>query len=118
MSHLVLLPLGTRECDTYLMSFSLGVIRLFGNLLAFWYRFWYDSGMVTDKDTKARENRLRRAAERQGLTLEKCRYRDHRALGYGTYRLVQNGYVIAFDAASGYGLNLDEIEACLNEEDS
>jgi hypothetical protein len=36
---------------------------------------------------KVRENRLRRAAERQGLTLSKSRRRDPRAKDYGTYQL-------------------------------
>ncbi len=34
---------------------------------------------------KARENRLRRAAERQGLVLRKSRTRDELALNYGWY---------------------------------
>jgi hypothetical protein len=33
------------------------------------------------------DNRLRRAAERQGLTLSKSRRRDPRATDYGTYQL-------------------------------
>ena len=39
---------------------------------------------------KVRENRLRRAAERQGLRLVKSRRRDPRAVGLGTYMLVGN----------------------------
>jgi len=35
-----------------------------------------------------RENRLRRMADRQGFRLEKSRRRDPRAIGYGTYRIV------------------------------
>jgi hypothetical protein len=34
-----------------------------------------------------RHNRLRRAAQRQGLTLSKSRRRDPRATDYGTYQL-------------------------------
>jgi hypothetical protein len=34
---------------------------------------------------KAHENRLRRAAERQGFTLSKSRTRDELALAYGWY---------------------------------
>jgi hypothetical protein len=37
---------------------------------------------------KARENRLRRMAERRGFRLEKCRRRDQSAIGYGMYRLI------------------------------
>lgn len=36
---------------------------------------------------KAVENRLRRVAERQGLTLRKNRRRDHRAVDYGLWYL-------------------------------
>jgi hypothetical protein len=36
---------------------------------------------------KARINRARRAAERQGLTLRKSRTRDELALGYGWFVL-------------------------------
>lgn len=36
---------------------------------------------------KVRENRLRRTAERRGLTLVKSRRRDTHATDYGTYRL-------------------------------
>jgi hypothetical protein len=38
---------------------------------------------------KVRENRLRRAAERQGLRLRKSGRRDPRALDYGVYWLVE-----------------------------
>jgi hypothetical protein len=40
-----------------------------------------------DQTEKVRENRIRRAAERQGLALSKSRRRDPRALDYGVYRL-------------------------------
>lgn len=36
-------------------------------------------------DHKVRENRARRRALRQGLTIEKTRRRDPQALDYGTY---------------------------------
>ncbi len=38
---------------------------------------------------KARENRLRRMAERRGLTLRKSRRRDPGALDYGAYWLIR-----------------------------
>ena len=61
---------------------------------------------------KVRENRLRRAAERQGLRLEKSRRRDPRATDYGTYMLIdqETGGVAAYGLQSGYGLTLDDIE--------
>ena len=60
---------------------------------------------------KIRENRLRRMAERQGLQLQKSRRRDPRAVGYGTWQIVdpQGNRV-----ASG---SLDEVEAWLTSED-
>ncbi|MHB8297969.1 MAG: hypothetical protein ACYDDW_05245 [Dermatophilaceae bacterium] len=71
---------------------------------------------MNDTD-KVRENRLRRAAQRQGLTLAKSRRRDTRATDYGTYMLVDpsTNAVVAHGGQSGYGLSLDEIESALNE---
>ena len=40
-----------------------------------------------ENTAKARENRLRRKAERQGYKLEKSRLRDPDATGYGTFTL-------------------------------
>jgi hypothetical protein len=67
-------------------------------------------------EEKARENRARRAAARQGLRLEKSRARDTRAIGYGSYMLVdaRTGGVVAYGYQSGYGLTLDDIERELN----
>lgn len=75
------------------------------------------SGMPTNNEDKIRENRLRRAAERQGLRLEKSRRRDPRASEYGTYHLVnvQTNTLAARGMSGGYGLNLDEIERNLTE---
>ena len=44
---------------------------------------------MTVQEYKVLENRLRRAAERQGFRLEKSRRRDPRAIDYGTYALVE-----------------------------
>ncbi|GAA2850214.1 hypothetical protein GCM10010472_04090 [Pseudonocardia halophobica] len=72
---------------------------------------------------QVRENRLRRMATRQGLVLEKCRRRDPRSIGYGTFRLVRDIYVgqvwidreiVASDGSRrGYGLSLDQVESYL-----
>jgi hypothetical protein len=71
-----------------------------------------------DTAHKVRENRLRRAAERQGLQLQKSRRRDPRAFDYGTYSLVamRTDTLAAHDFSSGeaFGLDLDEIEERLN----
>lgn len=57
---------------------------------------------------KVREDRLRRAADRQGLTLRKSRTRDPRALDYGLYRIVDNNNYEHYSAQS-----LDAIERWL-----
>lgn len=66
---------------------------------------------MTGQDYKVLENRLRRAAARQGLRLEKSRLRDHRAIGYGTYQLVDDATdtVVSSGLPSGYGLGLDQV---------
>jgi len=53
------------------------------------------SGVVAE--TKARENRLRRTAERQGYRLAKNPRRDPRAIGFGSYQITdtKTGEVIA-----------------------
>lgn len=48
--------------------------------------------------------------------MEKSRLRDPRAIGYGTYRLVNaaTGTLEAYGDPSGYGLSLDQIEEALD----
>lgn len=61
---------------------------------------------------KVAENRLRRAAERQGLRLVKSRRRDPRALAHGTYQLVDadsNAIVAGYGSLEGFGLDLDDV---------
>jgi hypothetical protein len=62
---------------------------------------------------KIHENRLRRMAERQGLRLHKSRRRDPRALGYGTYDLVQasDNHMVSPEQ-----MTLDEIEQWLTSD--
>ena len=66
-------------------------------------------------DEKIWENRLRRMAERQGLKLEKCKRRDPRAIGYGTYQLVDKNTnnLVAYGNQEGFGLTLEEVETAL-----
>jgi hypothetical protein len=61
---------------------------------------------------RTREARLRRAAQRRGLRLEKSRQRDPRGLVFGSYQLVniEQNAVVASNTSTGYGLSLDEIE--------
>ena len=57
-----------------------------------------------DNKERVRENRLRRAAQRQGLQLVKSRRRDPRAFDFGTYQLLDGTTVVA----SGRGLDAVE----------
>lgn len=70
-----------------------------------------------DTEDRVRENRLRRMAKRQGLELKKSPRRDPRAIGYGTYMLVdaRTSTIKAGDQQNGYGLDMDEVEKALTE---
>lgn len=73
-----------------------------------------------DQETKVRENRLRRAADRQGLRLSKSRSRDPKALDFGLYALIDtetNGTVHPMLANRwSHALTLDEVEQWLGRE--
>jgi hypothetical protein len=65
---------------------------------------------------KTRETRLRRAADRQGLRLERSRRRDPRATDYDQYWLLDlaTGDVVAGASPIGRpAWNLDQVEAYL-----
>jgi hypothetical protein len=64
--------------------------------------------MVSERSV---ENRLRRAARRRGLRLEKSKLRDPGAIGYGTFRIVdaRAGKLVAGDRRSGYGMRLADV---------
>lgn len=57
---------------------------------------------MTDTEFKILENRLRRAARRQGMQLVKSRSRDPRAIDYAGYMLVdiESGGVVAGELGS------------------
>jgi len=60
-------------------------------------------------DAKVRENRVRRAADRQGLRLSRTRRRDPLAVDFGTYTLTDtSGTVVAGP------LTIDEVEKYLS----
>jgi hypothetical protein len=66
---------------------------------------------------KVRENRLRRMAERQGLTLHRLRRRDPLGLGYGTYWITRGTTetVVAPRAWDGaVGMTIDQVEKWLS----
>lgn len=61
---------------------------------------------------KARENRLRRKAERQGLTLLKSRRRDPDAIDFGGFMIVDqdtNGAVFGA-TPHAYSASIEEVE--------
>jgi hypothetical protein len=67
---------------------------------------------------RSMENRLRLAAQRRGLRLEKSHARDPHDLTFGGYMLVNIernaiAYGVAGHTAGGYGLSLDDVEAYL-----
>lgn len=63
---------------------------------------------------KVRENRLRRAAKRQGKLIVKSKARDPRAVGYAGYMLVDlETATVAAGGLGADGLSLDEIETIL-----
>jgi len=70
-------------------------------------------------DDKARENRLRRIAARQGLHLTKSRARDPQAPDFGTYMLTDlaTNFLVASRLQNGYGLSLDDVERALHRGD-
>ena len=68
-------------------------------------------GMMARNTIKARENRLRLTASRQGLTLVKARRRDRNAVDYGHYWLARPGGQVRGGRA---GLSLDQVEAILS----
>ena len=72
---------------------------------------------------RSTENRLRLAAQRKGLRLEKSRARDPHDLTFGGYMLVNIernaiAYGVAGHTAGGYGLSLDDVEAYLKRRKS
>jgi hypothetical protein len=65
---------------------------------------------------KTRETRLRRAADRQGLRLERSRRRDPQATDYGRYWLVDlvtSDVVAGADSLERPSMTLDEVEMWL-----
>lgn len=73
---------------------------------------------MSPQDLKVLENKMRRAAERQGFRLEKSRARDPRATDYGTYHLVDNqtNGLAASGLQSGFGLDLHDVAEFLLED--
>jgi hypothetical protein len=71
-----------------------------------------------DRPYKAQENRVRRALQRQGYALAKCRRRDPRAIGFGQYFIAdQTNTVVAGGhiTQGGFDLTLDDAERWARE---
>lgn len=72
------------------------------------------SGMETNTESeKVRENRLRRMAQRQGLTLTKSRRRDPRAVDFGRYWLSDPYASNVIVLGGEWGTTLDDVEDTL-----
>jgi hypothetical protein len=75
--------------------------------------------MTPSDEHKVRENRLRRAADRQGLRLQRSPRRDPNALGYGLYALTDNSTGGSKHSHAPWGihtLDLDEVEHYLSSD--
>jgi hypothetical protein len=70
---------------------------------------------MAEDDEDLREDRLRRVAERRGLTLLKSPQRDSQHSSYGTYMLVEtdSATIKVSGSPAGYGLTLDDVEDVL-----
>lgn len=74
-----------------------------------------DLDKMSDVEYRVYENRVRRMAQRQRLSVQKSRRRDPRAWDYGTFMLVDpdRNTCVACSAAGAYGMSLDEVERWL-----
>jgi hypothetical protein len=69
---------------------------------------------MTEEQLKVFEARLRRAAKRQGMFLQKSRTRDPRATDYGTYRLLDgHSGNLQLHNGQGGGVDLLDVEQFL-----
>jgi hypothetical protein len=73
--------------------------------------------MAHNRNSRAREQQVRRLARRYGLRLEKSRIRTPQARGYGGYRLfdVPHNAVVYGGIPDAYCATLDEIERFLRQ---
>ena len=77
-----------------------------------------ESEYITDQETKVKENRLRRIAQRRGYRLEKSRRRDPKAIDYDGFMLVdalKNFAVFGYHPFA-YSASIDDVESYLDEE--
>jgi hypothetical protein len=72
---------------------------------------------MTDTPEKAREIRLRRAAQRQGFTVARSRSRNPRTADYGYYAIADMN-TNAWEAGistTGHSMTLDDVEEWLTD---
>ena len=64
-------------------------------------------------EDKVLENRMRRAARRRGLQLEKSRAKDPKAIGYGGYQIrnTRTNRVVVGGGAYPYSMTLADVVA-------
>lgn len=67
---------------------------------------------------KVRENKIRRMATRQGMSVQKSRRRDPRAIDYGGWMLCDDSTsgVVVGGGAFAYSATLDDIEDWLTSD--
>lgn len=65
---------------------------------------------------RVRENRARRAVERRGYALQRCRRRDPSAWDHGTYQIIDPHHadMLVVGDIRGFGLSLADVEEWLN----
>jgi hypothetical protein len=71
---------------------------------------------MSPQEYKIFENRLRRMAQRQGLTVLKSRTRDPRAIDYLGYMIARDGTVVAGHAGRDWQMGIDDVERYLLED--
>lgn len=96
------------------MSGGAGLDSQHGVLYRLWYHFQHREGTVVDRAVKVRENRLRRWADRLGLSLHKSRVRNVHFNDEGGYCLV-DPYTNTLVEGVRFELSLDDVEWWLAE---
>jgi hypothetical protein len=102
------------------LLFSLDFGHRFGHIFGAHFRATEIRPMSNSSMTHAervRENRARRAVERQGYILRKSRSRDPRAVDYGCYYIVNDRNTAVAGADLGRAsMDLADVEAWLKED--
>ena len=72
-----------------------------------------------EQETKVRENRVRRIAERRGFKLAKSRLRDPYAVGYGGYMLIdaRRNFAVLGGQHFDFSASLEDVEEYLTKQE-